>query len=82
MIDGETGIVFREATAAALRAAVDSLPALRFNTAALRARAEVFSRPLFETRFRAFLDAALAENAAAGAAQTGPPLAMKTTSAW
>ena len=64
VIDGETGIVFREPTPAALRAAVDSLPGLRFNTAALRARAEVFSRRRFESRFRAFLDAARAENAA------------------
>jgi glycosyltransferase involved in cell wall biosynthesis len=64
VIDGETGIVFREATAAALRVAVDSLPALRFNAAALRARAESFSRRLFEFRFRTFLDAARAENAA------------------
>jgi glycosyltransferase involved in cell wall biosynthesis len=64
VIDGETGIVFREATAAALRAAVDSLPAVRFNIAALRARAESFSRRRFESRFRTFLDAARAENAA------------------
>jgi glycosyltransferase involved in cell wall biosynthesis len=81
VIDGKTGVVFRQPTAAALRAAVDSLPALRFNTAALRARSEEFSRARFESRFRTFLDAALAENAAAGAA-TGPPLAMKTNSAW
>jgi glycosyltransferase involved in cell wall biosynthesis len=61
---GETGVVFHEATPVALRAAVDSLPALRLNTAALRARAEVFSRGRFESRFRTFLDAARAENAA------------------
>lgn len=71
VIGGETGIVFREPTAAALRAAVDSLGTLRFNTDTLRARAETFSRPLFESRFRTFLDAARAENAAAGAAVTG-----------
>jgi glycosyltransferase involved in cell wall biosynthesis len=82
VVDGETGIVFRESTAAALRAAVDSLPGLRFNTAALRARAESFSRRRFESRFRTFLDAALAENAAAGAAVPGPPLAMKIPPAW
>jgi glycosyltransferase involved in cell wall biosynthesis len=82
VIHGETGVVFHEPTPLALRAAVDSLPALRFNTAALRARAESFSRARFESRFRAFLDAALDQNAAAGAAQPGPPLAMKTTSAW
>ena len=71
-----------EVLPAALRAAVDSIAALRFNTAALRARAESFSRALFESRFRAFLDAALAENAAAGVAPPGSPLAMKTNSAW
>ena len=64
VLDGQTGVVFREATPAALRAAVDSIPALRFNIAALRARAEAFSRQLFESRFRTFLDAARAENAA------------------
>ena len=82
VVDGETGVVFRAPTADALRAAVDSLPALRFNVAALRARAQSFSRARFESRFRTFLDAALAENAAAGAAPSGPTLAMKTTSAW
>ena len=82
VIDGETGVVFREATPAALRAAVDSVATLRFNVAALRARAEQFSRRLFESRFRTFLDAALAENAATTAASPGPPLAMKTPSAW
>lgn len=82
VLDGRTGVLFREATAASLRAAVDSLAGVRFNTGALRARAEEFSRPVFESRFRAFLDAALAENAAAGEAPPGPPLAMKTNSAW
>jgi glycosyltransferase involved in cell wall biosynthesis len=71
VIDGETGVLFHEATPFALRAAVDSLGTLRLNTGALRARAETFSRPLFESRFRTFLDAARAENAAAGAAVTG-----------
>jgi glycosyltransferase involved in cell wall biosynthesis len=64
VVDGETGVVFHQATPLALRAAVDSIPALRFNTATLRARAEAFSRRLFESRFRTFLDAARAENAA------------------
>ena len=40
---------------------------MRFNTATLRARAETFSRPAFESRFRTFVDAALAEHAAASA---------------
>jgi glycosyltransferase involved in cell wall biosynthesis len=56
VIPGETGVVFHEPTAAALRAAVDSLRTLRFNSAALRARAESFSRGLFESRFSAFVD--------------------------
>jgi glycosyltransferase involved in cell wall biosynthesis len=57
---GETGLLFAEQTPAALRAAVDSLSSLRFNTATLRARAEAFSRPVFEARFRAFVEGALA----------------------
>ena len=57
---GETGVLFHEPTAAALRAAVDSLSSLRFNTATLRARAEAHSRPVFEARFRAFVEDALA----------------------
>jgi glycosyltransferase involved in cell wall biosynthesis len=81
VVDGETGVVFREPTSVALRAAVDSLSGLRFNTAALRARAETFSRRRFESRFRTFVDATLAETVPAGAA-TGPPLAMKTPQAW
>ena len=57
---GETGVLFHEQTAGALRAAVDSLSTLRFNTATLRARAEAHSRPVFEARFRAFVEDALA----------------------
>jgi glycosyltransferase involved in cell wall biosynthesis len=62
VVPGETGLVFREATAAALRAAVDSLPTLRFNTRALRERAEAFSRAAFEARIKAFVEKALAEH--------------------
>jgi glycosyltransferase involved in cell wall biosynthesis len=62
VVDGETGVLFHEPTPAALRAAVDALAAMRINIAALRARAETYSRPLFESRFRTFLDAARAEN--------------------
>ena len=69
VIDRETGLVFREPTAAALRAAVDSLETLGFNTATLRARAESFSRQTFEARFRAFVERAIA----AAAPQMTPP---------
>jgi glycosyltransferase involved in cell wall biosynthesis len=60
VVPGETGVLFHEPTSQALRAAVDSLSGLRFNTATLRARAEAHSRPVFEARFRAFVEGALA----------------------
>jgi glycosyltransferase involved in cell wall biosynthesis len=58
--DGVTGLLFREPTAASLRAAVLSLENVRFDRLALRARAEAHRREVFETRMRAFLDGALA----------------------
>ena len=60
VVPGETGVLFHEKSAESLRAAVDSLEALRFNTATLRARAEAYGRPVFEARFRAFVEGALA----------------------
>jgi glycosyltransferase involved in cell wall biosynthesis len=66
VIPGETGLVFREPTPEALRAAVDSLETLGFNGVTLRARAEAHSRSAFESRFRAFVDRALAEGESAG----------------
>jgi glycosyltransferase involved in cell wall biosynthesis len=60
VVDGESGVVFREATPASLRAAVDSLRHLGFNSGALRARAESFRRSRFETRFRRFVEESLA----------------------
>jgi glycosyltransferase involved in cell wall biosynthesis len=60
VIPQETGVVFHEATPGALRAAVDSLQGIRFNTSALRARAESYGRRVFESRFRDFVDRALA----------------------
>ncbi len=60
VIPGETGLVFREDTPESLRAAVDSLKGVRFNTSAARARAESFGRAVFEDRFRAFVNRALA----------------------
>jgi glycosyltransferase involved in cell wall biosynthesis len=55
VVDGVTGLVFREPTAAALRAAVDSLSGMRFNTRSLRNRAEAYSRQVFETRLSSFV---------------------------
>jgi glycosyltransferase involved in cell wall biosynthesis len=56
IVEGETGLVFREPTPACLRATVDSLGGLRFNGHALRARSEAFRRPVFEARLRAFVE--------------------------
>jgi glycosyltransferase involved in cell wall biosynthesis len=61
VLDGVTGLVFREPTAASLRAAVDSLGSVRFDTLALRERAQGFSRTVFEERLNVFLDKALAQ---------------------
>jgi glycosyltransferase involved in cell wall biosynthesis len=58
IVTGETGVVFHEPTAASLRAAVDSLEGIRFNTSALRARAESYGRRVFESRFREFFERA------------------------
>ncbi len=59
VLEGRTGLVFREAAPAALRAVVDSLQTLGFNSETLRARALSFSRAAFEERLRAFVRAAL-----------------------
>jgi glycosyltransferase involved in cell wall biosynthesis len=56
VVDGETGLVFREASAECLRAAIDSLGRMRFNVNALRARAEFFSQRRFEARLSAFVE--------------------------
>jgi glycosyltransferase involved in cell wall biosynthesis len=61
VIPGETGLLFHEATATALRAAVDSLEGVRFNTRSLRTRAEAACRANFEARLKAFVEKALAE---------------------
>ncbi len=62
VVEGVTGLIFRKATAKALRLAVDSLKGVRFNSQTLRERAEAFGRDAFEARLKAFLDNALAEH--------------------
>jgi glycosyltransferase involved in cell wall biosynthesis len=59
IVEGETGLIFRSPTAPALRAAVDALSTTRFNTVALRARAEAYGRAAFEARMRALLASAM-----------------------
>ena len=58
VVDGETGVLFHEPTAPALRASIDSLGHMRFNVGALRRRAEAFGRRQFESRFQAFVESA------------------------
>ena len=53
---GRTGLVFREPTAEALRAAVSGLETTRFDRLTLRARAEAHRREVFEGRIREFVD--------------------------
>ena len=62
VVPGESGVLFHEPTAPALRAAVDSLQAMRFNIAALRARAETHRREVFEARVRDFVEQASADS--------------------
>lgn len=57
---GVSGLVFREPTAASLRAAVDALAGARFDRLALRARAEANGTGRFEERVRGFVKGALA----------------------
>jgi glycosyltransferase involved in cell wall biosynthesis len=60
---GVTGLVFREQTAEALRAAVANLETTRFDRLRLRARAESLRLEVFEDRVRAFVAEALAPGA-------------------
>jgi glycosyltransferase involved in cell wall biosynthesis len=62
MLEGQTGLLFREATPASLRAAVDALQPLSFNSDTLRSRALRFSQAEFRRRFLEFVS-----DAAAGA---------------
>ncbi|MNC89239.1 D-inositol-3-phosphate glycosyltransferase [compost metagenome] len=56
VVDGETGVLFAEPTAAALAAALERVAAMRFDTARLRASAERFSRQRHAAAMRALID--------------------------
>jgi glycosyltransferase involved in cell wall biosynthesis len=62
VVDGESGLVFSQATPEALRATVDALASLRSNTRALRAHAERYSRQVFEDRIREAIAAAMSRH--------------------
>jgi len=59
VVPGQTGLIFDEPTPTSLRAAVDSLDGVRFNTSDLRARACAHDRAVFEARFQEFVERAL-----------------------
>ena len=66
--DGETGVLFAEATPESLAAALTRLRGLRFDPVRLRAEARRFDRVVFERRFAAFVDARWREREARMAA--------------
>jgi glycosyltransferase involved in cell wall biosynthesis len=53
--DGETGVLFREPTAASLSRAIDRVSGLSFNKESLRNWALGFSRERFLTEMREFI---------------------------
>ena len=57
--DGETGVLFSEATPASLAAAATRLAGLRFPPARLRAEAHRFDRTSFERRFAALVESCI-----------------------
>lgn len=63
VVDGKTGLFFNEQTPEALNAALDRLEATydQYDPKVLEAHAETFAPEVFRTRFKAFVDARLAE---------------------
>jgi glycosyltransferase involved in cell wall biosynthesis len=59
VVEGTTGVFFREPSADALLAALDTLSAVSFTPAALQAHASRFDTAVFEERIRKFLQEAL-----------------------
>ena len=57
--DGETGVLFQDATPESLEQALRTVQAQRWNPGRLRAHAEQFSEDVFITRFRSVLMTAL-----------------------
>ena len=57
--DGETGVLFRDATVESLGEALQKVCSRSWDPCALRAHAERFSEAVFDTRFRAMLSASL-----------------------
>jgi glycosyltransferase involved in cell wall biosynthesis len=60
VIDGETGVLFGDATGVALAAALERVAATRFDAGRLRRHAERFSRPRYLEEMRAVVDETVA----------------------
>jgi glycosyltransferase involved in cell wall biosynthesis len=65
VVDGETGVLVAEASAAAFADGLERVRSLRFDRAAIRAHAERFSRAQFMNRFQAAVASAVADGEAA-----------------
>jgi glycosyltransferase involved in cell wall biosynthesis len=65
VIDGETGVLVRESSAAAFADGLNRISSLRVDRAAVRGHAERFSRAQFMTSFQAATAAAIAERESA-----------------
>lgn len=61
VIEGETGLFFREPTADALAAAVEQFEALSFDPVRIRRHAESFGRPVFESQLTGYVEKAYCE---------------------
>jgi len=61
VVHGETGLVFSEPTPHSLRAAIDSLEGLSFNSGVLRQKAVEHGTSVFESRLQSFVDRAVAD---------------------
>jgi len=73
VLPGTTGLFFAEQTAASLVAALDRFETLRFDPAAVRARALSFSAEQFRARFSSFAQRAMSVAAPAAFAVSGGP---------
>ena len=62
VVEGETGVFFREQTVESAAAALEEVGRLSFSTAALRSHAAGFDTAVFETRLRRLIDEAMAEH--------------------
>ena len=54
--EGETGVLFGEQSAAAVRDAIAKFETMQFNAGALRTQAEYFSRSMFGERIKRFVE--------------------------